>query len=140
MNTTTVSDTARTTYRATSSVRRGALAGMVGPLLFTLCFFVQEAFRLDEFSPVGEPVSALEAGPNGWIEQVNFVVFGLMMIAFAAGLNHGVAPTRAGTLGPALLGVAGVGLFLAAAFPLREDAAGSTYDPGLHFVAGVTFS
>ena len=44
-----------------------------------------------------------------------------------------------GTLGPALLGVSGMGLFLAAAFPLREDAAGVTYDPGLHFVAGVTF-
>ena len=122
-----------------SSVRVGAVAGTVGPLLFTLCFFGQQAFRRDEFRAVAEPVSALEAGPNGWIQQVNFVVFGLMMIAFAVGLNRGVAPTRAGTLGPALLGVAGVGLFLAAAFPLREDAAGVTYDPGFHFVAGVTF-
>jgi hypothetical protein len=32
-----------------------------------------------------------------------------------------------------------VGLLLAAAFPLREDAAGVTYDPGGHFIAGVTF-
>ena len=140
MNSTTLSgSTAWTTDRVTSSVRRGALAGIVGPLLFTLCFFVQEAFRRDEFSPLGEPVSALEAGPNGWIQQVNFVVFGLMMLTFAVGLNRGVAATRLGTLGPALLGVAGVGLFLAAAFPLREDAAGVTYDPGFHFVAGVTF-
>jgi hypothetical protein len=28
---------------------------------------------------------------------------------------------------------------MAAGFPLREDAAGVTYDPGGHFVAGVTF-
>ena len=140
MNTTTVAgDPARTADRVPSSVRVGALAGVVGPLLFTCTFFIQEAFRRDEFSPVAEPVSALEAGPNGWVQQVNFVVFGLMMLTFAIGLNRGVSPTRMGTLGPALLCVAGIGLFLAAAFPLREDAAGVTYDPGLHFMAGVTF-
>jgi hypothetical membrane protein len=140
MNTTTLrGDTARTTLRAARSVRVGALAGMVGPMLFTLTFLMQEATRRDEFNPVAEPVSALEAGPNGWIQQVNFVVFGLMMLAFAVGLNRGVAPTRTGFLGPALLGVAALGLFLAAAFPLREDVAGVTYDPGGHFVAGVTF-
>ncbi len=139
MNPTTVGGDSRATDQVASSVRIGALAGIVGPLLFTLTFFIQEAFRRDEFSPVAEPVSALEAGPNGWIQQVNFVVFGLMMLTFAIGLNRGVSPTRMGTLGPALLGVAGIGLFLAAAFPLREDAAGVTYDPGFHFVAGVTF-
>jgi hypothetical membrane protein len=140
MNTTTLGGyAARTTYREASRVRVGALAGIVGPLLFTLGFLVQEAFRREEFSPLAEPVSALEAGPNGWIQQVNFGVFGLMMLTFAVGLNRGVAATRSGTLGPALLGVAGVGLVLAAAFPLREDAAGVTYDPGFHFVAGVTF-
>ena len=88
---------------------------------------------------MAEPVSALEAGPNGWIQQVNFVVFGLMMLAFAVGMDRGLRPPRTWTLGPALLCIAGIGLFLAAAFPLREDAAGVTYDPGLHFVAGVTF-
>lgn len=132
-------DTATSTEWTAISDRMAALAGLVGPVLFTLAFLIQEAFRRSEFSPVSEPVSALEAGPNGWIQQVNFVVFGLMMLAFAVGLDRGVAPTKAGTLGPVLLGVASVGLLLAAAFPLREDAAGVTYDPGGHFVAGLTF-
>ena len=132
-------DTARTTHDVASPVRMAALAGVVGPLLFTLAFLVQEAFRRDDFSPIAEPVSALEAGPHGWIQQVNFVVFGLMLLAFAVGLDRGVASTKSGILGPALLGVASVGLFLAAVFPLREDAAGVTYDPGGHFAAGVTF-
>jgi hypothetical protein len=30
-------------------------------------------------------------------------------------------------------------LFLAAIFPIEQDAQGVAYDPGLHFVAGVTF-
>jgi hypothetical membrane protein len=88
---------------------------------------------------MAEPVSALEAGPNGWVQQANFVVFGLLTLAFAVGLHHGIRPSRGGLVGPALLFVSGIGLLLAAAFPLREDAAGVTYDAGGHFVAGVVF-
>ncbi len=99
----------------------------------------QEAFRIDEYSPLAEPVSALEAGPNGWVQQVNFVVFGLLTIAYAVGLHRVVRPTRAGIVGPALLFVSGVAGVVAAILPLREDAAGVTYDPGGHFVGGITF-
>jgi hypothetical protein len=77
-------------------------------------------------------VSALEAGHNGWVEQANFVVFGLLTIAFAVGVHPGLRTTRAGIAGSALLFVSGIGLLLAAVFPLREDAAGITYDPGGH--------
>lgn len=133
------SDITTTSDRALARVRIAALAGIVGPVLFTLAFLAQEAFRRAEYSPVVEPVSALEAGPNGWVQQVNFVVFGLLLLTFAIGLHRGIAHTRLGILGPTLLGMASIGLFLAAAFPLREDAAGVTYDPGGHFVSGITF-
>jgi len=116
-----------------------AWAGIIGPVLFTATFLAQEAFRIEEYSPLAEPVSALEAGPNGWIQQVNFIVFGVLTMAFAVGLHLGVRPTRRGIAGPAALFVSGIGLLLAAIFPLREDAAGVTYDPGGHFVAGVVF-
>jgi hypothetical protein len=29
-----------------------------------------------EYDPVAESVSALEAGPNGWVQQLNFVASG----------------------------------------------------------------
>jgi hypothetical protein len=61
------------------------------------------------------------------------------MLVFAAGLGRALPATVLGRLGPALLGLSGCGLFLAALLPLREDAAGEVYDPGFHFVAGVTF-
>jgi hypothetical membrane protein len=114
-------------------------AGIAGPVLFTAVFLAQEAFRRGEYDPLAEPVSALEAGPNGWVQQLNFIVFGVLTILFAIGLHRGVRPTKAGVAGPALLGASGVGLLLAAAFPLREDAAGVTYDPGGHLVAGLVF-
>ncbi|MGH3730039.1 MAG: DUF998 domain-containing protein [Micromonosporaceae bacterium] len=116
-----------------------AVAGVVGPILFTVTFLAQEAFRIGEYSPVAEPVSALEAGPYGWVQQLNFVVFGLLTCGFAVGLHRALRPARWGMVGPALLFISGIGLLLAAIFPLREDAPGVTYDPGGHVVAGVTF-
>jgi hypothetical membrane protein len=127
------------TDRSARWLSRLAWAGILGPVLFTATYMAQELFRRDEYSPVAEPVSALEAGPHGWVQQANFVVFGVLTLAFAVGLNRGVRQSRAGVVGPALLSVSGIGLLLAAVFPLREDAAGVTYDPGGHVVAGVMF-
>jgi hypothetical membrane protein len=121
------------------SVSLPAWAGIIGPILFTATFLAQEAFRRSGYDPLAEPVSALEAGPNGWVQQVNFVVFGVFTIAFALGLHRGLRPTRAGIAGPALLFLSGIGLLLAAIFPLRQDAAGAAYDPGGHIVAGFMF-
>ena len=123
----------------TSWLTRAAWAGLIGPVLFTLIWLAQELFRIDEYSPIKEPVSALAAGPNGWIQSVNFAVFGVLTIAFAAGVFAVSRSSKAGVVGSSLFVVSGLGLLMAAAFPLREDAAGVTYDPGGHFIAGMTF-
>jgi hypothetical membrane protein len=116
-----------------------AWAGIVGPVLFTVAFLAQDALRRDEFSPVAEPVSALEVGPKRWVQQVNFLVFGLLTMAHAIGLHRGWVQRGGGWVGPALLFITGIGLLAAGTFPLREDAAGITYDPGGHTVAGMIF-
>ena len=61
------------------------------PATFTVGFVVQGLFRHDEYDPIAETVSALEAGPNGWIQQLNFFVFGILMMIFGAGLGFGAA-------------------------------------------------
>lgn len=122
-----------------SAIPALAWAGIVGPVLFTAVFLAQEAVRRGEFSPVAEPVSALEAGPNGWIQQLNFVVFGLLTMAHALGLHRGMRPTRGGWAGPALLFITGIGALVAGTFPWREDAAGIAYAPGGHIVGGMIF-
>jgi hypothetical membrane protein len=116
-----------------------AWAGIIGPVLFTVAFLVQEAARRDEYSPMAEPVSALQAGPHGWVQQVSFVVLGVLTLGHAVGLHHSVRSTRGGVLGPALLFLTGVGNIVAGIFPLREDAFGVTYDPGGHVVGGMLF-
>lgn len=120
-------------------VQTGAVAGMVGPVLFTAAFLVQQWARRDGYDWVAEPVSNLEAGPRGWIQQANFVVFGALMGLFAVALYRGLGGPRVRGLGPVLVGLSSLGLFLAALMPIEADAAGRPYDPGGHFVAGVTF-
>lgn len=116
-----------------------AWAGIVGPILFTVVFLAQEALLRGEFNPVGEPVSALEAGPNGWVQRLNFLVFGLLTMAHAIGLHRGMRPVRGGWAGPALLFLTGLGALVSAAVPWREDAAGIAYAPVGHIVGGMIF-
>jgi len=120
-------------------LRAAAWAGLVGPALFTAAFLVQEAFRRDEYSPMAEPVSALEAGPNGWIQQVSFLVLGALTIAHAWGQHRGMAPSKGGIAGPAALFVTGIGALVAGVVPIREDASGVSITPGGHMLGGVLF-
>jgi Protein of unknown function (DUF998) len=105
----------------------GAVAGMIGPILFTVGFVVQGFFRRGEYDPIAETVSALEAGPNGWVQQLNFLVFASLIMIFGAGLGSGLRTGRR-SIGSAVVVFWGVGLLGAGLFPLREDFAGQTYD------------
>jgi hypothetical membrane protein len=112
------------------------VAGIVGPILFTAAFIAQGLFR-PGYSHVAEPVSALAAGPNGWIQNANFFVFGPLMIAYAIGLHLGVRSTRRGVVGPALLVLSGLGLILSGLFPWVRDATGELSVPPGHLVGAL---
>lgn len=138
-----MNDTATNTRPQASTkvmLRRVAgYAGIAGPLFFVGCFLIQEAVRRDEFDWIAEPVSALAIGPDGWIQNVNFVVLGLLTIPFAIGLQLGMAPSRGGLVGPIAMTISGVAPFLAATFPLQADAAGETVYPAGHVAASTVF-
>jgi hypothetical membrane protein len=125
--------------RARRSLRIAGWAGIAGPVLFTLAFLLLEQLTRDDFDPVRLPVSALEAGRYGWVQQVSFAVFGLLTMVFAVGIHRGLRKARLGFAGPILFGLSGVAALAACAFPLRQDAAGQVYDPGGHSIAGFAF-
>jgi len=122
----------------TTQLRLAAWAGIIGPVLFFFTWMAQELFLTEGYSPISHSVSALAAWPHGWVQNVNFVVFGLLTIWFAVGLHRGLASSRFGIAGPALFAVTGLGLIWAAVFPLRLNAAGD-FVPGLHPVGGSLF-
>jgi len=85
-----------------------AAAGIVGPVVFAVVAVVQGLLR-PGYSFMADPVVALVAGPSGWVQDLNFVVLGAAMIAFAVGLQLGVRPTRWAVLGPGLFALSGIG-------------------------------
>lgn len=119
-------------------VQAGSIAGTVGPALFAVTFILQNILRTDD-DAIAEPVSALSIGDYGWVQRLNFVVLGVLLLVFAAALHRGVASAPLGWLGPALVSMAGVGLFVAAAFSLTRNQAGSVHDPGFHQAGGIMF-
>jgi hypothetical membrane protein len=112
-----------------------AAAGIIGPILFTATFVVQGLLR-PTYSQVAQPVSALAAGPNGWVQDLNFLVFGALMIAYAVGLYLGVRPSRARLVGSALLLMSGIGLVLVGIFPARDASGAFSVGPA-HMVGAL---
>lgn len=96
-------------------VSRLALAGFIGPVVFAALILVQ-GFLLPDYSHVRFPISALAAWPTGWIQVLNFCVFGALTLVFAYALHRAVRPTRQGFLGYALLRLSGVGLIVEGIF------------------------
>lgn len=58
--------------------------GTLGSLLFATVYLIEGATR-PGYSPLQQAISALSLGPGGWVQQVNFVVFGMITVwtAFA---------------------------------------------------------
>jgi hypothetical protein len=119
-------------------LRVGGTAGVVGPALFAVVFLLQNIVRTDD-DAIAEPVSALSIGEYGSVQRLNFVVLGVLLLAFAAALHRGISSSRFGWVGPTLLSVAGAGLFVAAAFSLARDDSGAIYDPNFHQLGGMMF-
>jgi hypothetical membrane protein len=122
--------------RTDSRVRTLALAGMVGPVLFTVLVILQ-GLMVPAYSHVRLPISALEAWPTGWIQRLNFWVVGFLNIAFAYALHRGVQPARRGAVGIPLVVLGGIGIVLAGLFPWVMVDGVPTETPA-HVVAAIT--
>jgi uncharacterized protein DUF998 len=104
----------------------GALAGP----LFTLMWIIEGATRTG-YNPLRHPVSSLALGDFGWMQIVNFIVAGLLTLAFAIGSWLTLRPQRGSTWGPLLIGVWAAGLLAAGIFVTDPVSGYPTGTPGL---------
>jgi hypothetical protein len=79
------------------------------------------------YSPLRHPVSSLELGECGWTQRANFLVAGLLKLAFAIGLRLALRPLGGSTWGPLLVGAHAIGLLGAGIF-VTDPVSG--YPPG----------
>jgi hypothetical protein len=92
---------------------------LAGPL-FVLVAAIQVGTR-DGFDLRRHPLSLLSLGDLGWIQISNFIASGLLTLAFAAGMRRTLHPGRAGTWGPLLVGIFGLGLVIGGVFVTDPD-------------------
>src|SRR6516225_7889212 len=101
-------------------------AGTAGGLAFTGVYLAEGATRAG-YRALAQPISALSLGPGGWVQQLNFIVFGVLVCLSAAGWRAVLAPGRGALAFPVLHGVAGAGLVMDGLF--TQDPSGG-YPPG----------
>ena len=99
-------------------VKLGATAGMTAAVLF-VAVFTLEGWRRPGYHPRSMFVSELSLGPFGWIQILNFVITGVLILAFGRGLAAHLRDGTASRAGPVLVQI--VGLSLLASGPVRTD-------------------
>jgi hypothetical protein len=100
---------------------------MAGPV-FVAAFLIEGATR-PGYNATTLPVSLLSVGDAGWMQVVNFVVDGLLLLGFAFGLFRAFRERgTAAALGPVLLAIFSLAIVGAGVF---------STDPGAGFPRGV---
>jgi Protein of unknown function (DUF998) len=98
---------------------------IAGPLFVGVAAL--QVFTRDGFHLARHPLSLLSLGAFGWVQITNFILAGLLSIAFAVGMWLVLHPGPAGTWGPILTAVFGAGLVAGGVF---------VTDPSLGFPPG----
>lgn len=101
-------------------------SGVIAGPLFVAAGLAQILTR-EGFDLSRHPLSLLALGDAGWVQISNFIVAGVLMLAFAAGVARSLGTGPGRRSAPILFAVYGVGLVLGGAF---------TADPALGFPVG----
>jgi len=90
-------------------------SGAVGPPVFVLNFLIEGALR-PGYNAWRTTISTLSLSDQGWTQIVNFHLFGLLTLCFAAGLKRVLKSGLASSAGPILFAIVGAALILAGIF------------------------
>jgi Protein of unknown function (DUF998) len=116
----------RPAHAADRATRVLVTAGAVAGPLFVVVGLVQAVTR-EGFDLTRHPLSLLSLGDRGWVQIANFIIAGVLMLAFAVGTRRSLGEGPGGRAAPVLFALYGVGLVLGGAF---------TADPALGFPMG----
>jgi hypothetical protein len=121
-----------------SQRRLAAWVGVVAPALFVAVFTIEGAFR-PSYLWRSTFISALSLGPRGWIQIANFVLLGVLLLAFTGGVASELRDGKASRGGPILLAIISI-LFIVSG-PFVMDPMGTPLDQAtihgtIHGLAG----
>jgi hypothetical protein len=129
-----------------TSFRMLLVCGVVAGPLYVVVAVIQALTR-EGFDPTRHPVSLLANGDLGWVQVLNFVIAGSLVVASAVGLRAAQTPKPVSIWGPVLIGAFGVGLIASGIFiadPVdgfppgtpAGDPSSVSFSGVMHFMAG----
>ena len=89
--------------------------GILASVVFTTTYLIEGALH-PGYDLMRETISSLEVVSNGWTQQVNFIVFGLLISCFAVGIRKELAGGFGATVFPLLQVVVALGLIISGIF------------------------
>ena len=114
-----------------------ASAGIFAPPVFVAGVILSGWLRIG-YDPLQHGISELALGPFGWLQTANFLVTGLLLVAFALGMFIALEETLAVRAAVILLFLGGVGLLVLGLFPRDLPGSLPTLHGTIHNVAGNT--
>ncbi len=91
------------------------LCGVIAYPLFILVVLTEGILRPD-YSSLLHPLSSLSIGETGWIQIVNFILAGILLVVFSFGLKQIFITPNENFRGPLLIRLVGIGLIGAGIF------------------------
>jgi len=88
---------------------------MIGPLLFVAIFTLESWFR-PGYNQLEMYISLLSLGSRGWIQIVNFIIFGALFLVFSYGVAAEFRVIKASPVGPILFIIIAICLFFSGPF------------------------
>jgi len=100
------------------------ICGAVSGPLFILTFVIEGVMRT-HYSQLHNPVSLLALGSFGWVQVVNFLITGVLVLVFANGLWRRYRTSRAMSISASLIAILAFGIIGAGVFTM--DGSGVQY-------------
>jgi hypothetical protein len=111
-----------------------ALAGIVGPLIPVTMDLIA-AFNQPNYRLVRQSISSLALTSMGWIQTIGFMLIGLMIESFTAGLYLNINRRRGFGFGTALLAFFGFSMLVLGTFHTKAVGAPATFASNVHTIA-----
>ncbi len=83
--------------------------GVIATPIFIITFLIGGFIRPDYLS-LRHPISSLSIGKNGWIQSLNFIVSGILILAFSLGMDRAIRNSEKMRWAPRLIALVGMGL------------------------------
>lgn len=112
-----------------------AWAGIIGATLFVLIFTLEGWYR-PGYKPLEMFVSALSLGSRGWIQILNFLIFGTLLFVFSWSVAAEFPNGKVSRGGPIIFRIIAVCYFLSGLFVMDPVYPSFTFHGKLHDILG----